>query len=105
MELAIDCSDVQPAEEAVDLIEAERPSDENERRTETVELANGGRRSRGRPRLGTVVALSNIDDLQQQPISLVVHRNRRRRERRLLRRGLNTGNCKSSSTTDLVSSS
>ena len=106
MELPSDCTDVQLAEETiVDPIETERSNDDTERRMQTVELVDGVRRSRGRPRLGTVIGLSNLDDPQQQPISLVVHRNRRRRERRLLRRGVNTGNCKSSSTTDLHSSS
>ena len=59
------------------------------------------KRSRGRPRLGTNAVASHEESLPQR-VSAGVHRNHRRRERRLLHRGKHTENCKHSSTTDLA---
>ena len=62
------------------------------------------RKNRGRPRIGSIVTGQNEENVLD-PLSIISHRKNRRRERRLLRRGMVTDTCKQCSTTDLLNTS
>ena len=59
------------------------------------------RKNRGRPRIGSIVRGQHEENVLD-PLSIVLHRKNRRRERLLLRRGMATDTCKQCSTTDLL---